>query len=144
MSFRSLCGQPERAAELARHALDMTLAPSRTHWVYQLDIQYLNGDYEAAIAAADHAQDVIWAVPAWRAAALAQLGRFEEAAVAVAETTAKIRANWFGDSSPTDEEIMKWMLHVFSFRRREDWEHLRDGWARASFPVGSIEYNELW
>jgi hypothetical protein len=39
---------------------------------------------------------------------------------------------------------MKWMLHVFSFRRREDWEHLRDGWARASFPVGSIEYNELW
>jgi DNA-binding SARP family transcriptional activator len=139
----AFCGQPARAAELARLALDMTLEPSRTHWVYQLDIQYLNGDYAAAMSAANHSQNIIWAVPAWRAAALAQLGRLDEAAIAAAETTAKIRANWFGAEPPTDEAIMKWMLRVFSFRRREDWEHLRDGWARASFPVGSIEFGDL-
>ncbi len=141
--MQAFCGQPDRAAELARLALDMTLAPSPTHWVYQLDILYLNGDYEAALTAADHSQGTIWAVPVWRAAALAQLGRLDEAANAAAEAIAKIRANWFGGGQPTDDEIMRWMLHVYSFRRREDWEHLRDGLARASLPVGSIDYCDL-
>ena len=70
-------GHPERAAELARLALDMTLAPSQTHWVYEVTIQYLNRDYEAAISAAEHSLNGVWAVPAWRTAALAQLGRLE-------------------------------------------------------------------
>jgi hypothetical protein len=39
--------------------------------------------------------------------------------------------------------MMKWLLHVYPFRRRADWEHLRDGLIRASFPVASIRYNEL-
>ncbi|MEA2738841.1 MAG: hypothetical protein QOH05_2148, partial [Acetobacteraceae bacterium] len=136
-------GQPERAAELARLALDLTLAPSRTHWVYQVTIQYLNGDYEAAVNAADHAQDGVWTVSAWRAAALAQLGRVEAAASEAEAFLRKIRANWFGTDPPTDEAIMKWMLHLFPFRRREDWVHLRDGLALASFSVGSVDYNDL-
>ena len=121
----------------------MTLAPSRPHWIYQSQIQYLNGEYEAAIIATDHAQNVIWPVPAWRAAALAQLGRVEEARVVAAETIAQIRANWFGSESPSDEVIIKWMLYAFSFTRRAAWEHLRDGWIKASLPVGSIEYDDL-
>ncbi len=139
----AFCGQPDRAAELARLALDMTLAPSRTHWVYQTDIQYLNGNYEAATVAADHSLDVLFGVPAWRAAALAQLGRLSEAMAAAAGFLARIRANWFGTGPPTDEAIMKWILHVYPFKRREDWEHLRDGLARASLPVGSIDYRDL-
>jgi DNA-binding SARP family transcriptional activator len=138
----AFCGQPRRAAELARLALDLTLAPSRTHWGYHTDIEYLNGDYEAAIIAADNSLDVLWAVPVWRAAALAQLGRVEEAATVAAGFLTRIRANWFGAGPSTDEAIMKWMLHVYSFRRREDWEHLRDGLSRASLPVGSIEYHD--
>jgi tetratricopeptide (TPR) repeat protein len=139
----AFCGQPRRAAELAQLALDMTLAPSRTHWVYQVDIQYLNGNYEAAIRAADNSLDVLWGVPAWRAAALAQLGRTEEAAAAAAGFIPRIRANWFGAGPPTDEAIVKWILDIYSFRRREDWEHLRDGLARASLRVGAIEYHDL-
>jgi DNA-binding SARP family transcriptional activator/TolB-like protein len=139
----AFCGQPKRAAELAQVALDMTLAPSRTHWVYQSDIQYLNGDYEAAIIAADNSMDVLWAVPGWRAAALAQLGRTEEAAIAAAGFITRIRANWFGDGPPTDKAIMRWMLDIYSFRRRADWEHLRDGLARASLPVASIAYPDV-
>lgn len=139
----AFCGQPERAAELAQHALDRTLAPSRTHWAYQMDIQYLNGDYEAALIAADQSLGVLWGVSAWRAAALAQLGRVTEAATAAAEFIAKVRTNWFGDGPPTNEAITKWMLHVYPFRRYEDWEHFRDGLARASLPVGAIEQHGL-
>jgi DNA-binding SARP family transcriptional activator/TolB-like protein len=139
----AFCGQPKRAAELARLALDMTLAPSRSHWAYQMDIQFLNGDYEAAISAADQSTDVLWTVPAWQAAALAQLGRVDEAAVAAGRFAARIRTRWFGTEPPTDEAIMRWMLHLYPFRRREDWEHLRDGLIRASLPVGSIDYQDL-
>jgi DNA-binding SARP family transcriptional activator/TolB-like protein len=139
----AFCGQPKRAAELARLALDMTLAPSRSHWAYQMDIQFLNGDYEAAISAADQSSDVLWTVPAWQAAAFAQLGRVDEAAVAAGRFTARIRTRWFGTEPPTDEAIMRWMLHLYPFRRREDWEHLRDGLDRASLPVGSIDYQDL-
>jgi tetratricopeptide (TPR) repeat protein len=141
--MRAFCGQPARAAELARLALDMTLAPSRTHWVYQTDIQYLNGDYAAAVNAADNARDVVWALPAWRAAALAQLGRREEAVASARRFISRVRDNWCGTGPPTDEAIMRWLLSIYSFRRREDWEHLRDGLMRASLPVGSIRYHDL-
>jgi DNA-binding SARP family transcriptional activator len=142
-SMTGFRGQPQRAAELARLALDMSLAPSRTHWAYQVTIQFLNGDYEAAIVASDHSMDVLWTMPAWRAAALAQLGRTEEAAAVAAGFIARIRENWFGTDPPDDAMITKWMLHLYPFRRREDWEHLRDGLRRASLPVGSIEFHDL-
>ena len=138
--MQAFCGQPERAAELARVALDMTFAPSRTHWVYEMDIQYMNGDYQAAIAAAENSLDIVWTVSAWRAAALAQLGRVNEAMKEAARFTGRIRANWFGTAPSSDEAIMKWMLHLYPFRRREDWEHLRDGLCRASLPAGAIHF----
>jgi DNA-binding SARP family transcriptional activator len=139
----AFCGRPARAAELARWALDMSLAPSRTHWVYQTDIEYLNSNYASAITASDRSLDVLWGVPAWRAAALGQLGRTEEASIVGAGFIHRIRANWFGIGPPTDEAILRWMLGIYSFKRREDWEHLRDGLVRASLPVGSIEYDDL-
>jgi len=48
-------GEPERAMELSRRALRLDLAPSRTHWAYQTAIQFLGGNYEASIEAADRA-----------------------------------------------------------------------------------------
>jgi len=45
----AFCGQYQRASELSQVALDMTLSPSLTHWAYQADIQFLSGNYEAAV-----------------------------------------------------------------------------------------------
>src|SRR5262249_45899426 len=75
----AFCGQYQRASELSPLALDMTLSPSLTHWAFQADIQFLSGNYQAALEAADRARDVIWGVPAWKTAALAHLGRTDEA-----------------------------------------------------------------
>ena len=138
----AFCGQPERASELAKVALDMTLAPSRTHWVYQADIQFLTGDYEATIVAADHAQNVTWAVSAWRAAALAHLGREREAAADAARFIDGIRANWFGTGPPTEEAIVNWFLHLYPMSRQADWERLRDGLTRAGLSTGSATYQQ--
>ncbi len=137
----AFCGQTQRSAEFARDALDMTLAPSRTHWAFQADIQFLSGRYDAAVEAADRAQDVLWAVPAWRAAALAHLGRTEEAAADAARFLERVRASWFGAEPATDETIMRWMLHLYPISRRADWERLRDGLHAAGVPTGGIDHH---
>jgi Flp pilus assembly protein TadD len=136
----AFCGDFERASELGQVALDMTMSPSRTHWVYQADIQFLGGNYAAAIQAMDRAQDVLWGVPAWRAAALAQLGRTTEAAAEGARFLSRVRANWFGDKPPTDEAIVRWLLHLYPIRRSADWERLRDGLQEAGLPTGGITH----
>ncbi len=134
-------GQPERAVEVAKQALDMAFAPSRTHWAYEADIQFLSGNYQAAIEAAEMAQDVLLAMPGWRAACLAHLGRNQEAAAEAQRFLARIRANWFGDQPATDEAIVRWMLHLYPINRREDWERLRDGLRAAGLPTGGTDHH---
>jgi DNA-binding SARP family transcriptional activator/TolB-like protein len=133
--LQAFCGNIKQASELGKMALDMTLSPSRTHWAYQADIQFLSGNYEAAIEAADRAQDVLWGVAAWRTAALAHLGRTAEAAAEGARFLSRTRANWFGAGPATDERIVQWWLHLYPIRRRADWERLRDGLRGAGLPA---------
>ena len=139
--LHAFCGNIKQASELGKMALDMTLSPSRTHWAYQVDIQFLSGNYEAAIEAADQAQDVLWGVAAWRTAALANLGRTAEAAAEGARFLSRTRANWFGAEPATDERIVRWLLHLYPIRRRTDWERLRDGLRGAGLPAeGEITF----
>ncbi len=138
----AFCGKIERAANLAREALDLTLAPSRTYWAYQTDIEYLRGSYQAAVDASEQAQDVLWGVPAWRAAALARLGRNEQAAAQIAQFIARVRANWHGAEPATDAAIMRWLLHLYPISRQEDWERLRDGLRAAGAPVEGSHHHE--
>ncbi len=133
-------GRHRIAPKLARQALDMRLVPSRTHWAFNVDIQFLSGNYQVALDAAERAQDVLWAVPAWRAAALAHLGRQQEAAAVGQRFLSRIRANWFGSEPATDEAIVRWVLHLYPFRRREDWQRLRDGLLGAGLPTDGIDY----
>ncbi len=135
--LHAFCGNTKQASELGKMALDLTLSPSRTHWAYQADIQFLSGNYEAAVEAADRAQDVLWGVAAWRTAALAHLGRTAEAAAEGARFLSRTRANWFGAEAATDERIIQWLLHLYPIRRRADWERLRAGLRAAGLPTGS-------
>ncbi len=138
----AFCGHSSRAHELAKVALDLTLSPTRTHWAYQADIEFLAGNYAAAVEAADRAQDVLWGVAAWRASALSQLGRHAEAAAEGQRFLARIRTNWFGEAEPTDEMIVRWLLHLYPIARPTDWARLRDGLRDASLPVGQMEHGE--
>jgi DNA-binding SARP family transcriptional activator/tetratricopeptide (TPR) repeat protein len=139
----AFCGKLDRAAELAALAMDMTLAPSLTHWAYQAEVHYLRGDYEAALHAADMSQNAIWDIPAWRAATFAMLGRAAEAEAEATRFIERIRLNWFGRQPATREAIMKWHLHIHPINRRDEWAHLRDGLARAGLPTDGIEHG-VW
>jgi DNA-binding SARP family transcriptional activator len=132
----AFCGRHQRATELCQAALDVRLSPIPVHWAYQLVIQFMSGNYQTAIEAADRAHDALWEVGAWRTAALAHLGRTTEASAEGKRFLSRIRANWFGAVPATDEAIVRWLLHISPIRQRADWERLRDGLLAAGLPTG--------
>jgi DNA-binding SARP family transcriptional activator/TolB-like protein len=137
----AFCGKTEQALALSETALDLMLSPSRTHWAYQVDIQFLGGKYEAAISAADQAQDILWGVAAWRTAALAHLGFMADAAAEGERFLSRVRANWFGLEPPADAAIVRWLLHLYPIRQPADWERLRDGLRAAGLPTEGVRYD---
>jgi DNA-binding SARP family transcriptional activator len=140
--FHAFCGQFERAQALADRALDMTLSPSRTHWAYDVSIKFLSGDYEGALRAANYAGDIIKTLPAWRAAALSRLGRHDEAATEATRFLAGIRQNWFGKALPSDEAILRWLLHLYPIRQEAEWQHLYEGLKGAGLWVSAAQFNQ--
>lgn len=136
----AFCGRSDRSAELVQLARDMALVPSKMHWAYLVDVHFLSGDYKAAVEASDHALDYHRTVRAWRAAALAQLGDTKAAAEEAKTFLQQVRQHWFGADPPTDDAILRWMLHLYPIARREDWERLRDGLGLAGMPVKGIDY----
>jgi DNA-binding SARP family transcriptional activator/TolB-like protein len=139
--FHAFCGHAERARELGAQAMEMTLFPGLTHWVYQGSICYLIGDDEGTIAALDRSQDVLTTLPAWRAAALANLGRTAEAREDVRRFYAMVRDNWFGEEAPTEETIGRWLLHLYPISRPETWGRLRAGLLAAGLPVAGCRHD---
>jgi DNA-binding SARP family transcriptional activator/TolB-like protein len=135
------CGDKSLAADLAAQSLSLTLAPSRLHWAYQVQIAYLRGEYTEAVEAADRAQDVMLGMIAWRAAALAHLGDKSAARETARRFMNIVRSSWVGEGPPTDEAIGRWLLHMFPIRNAADWDRLRDGVAAAGIPEGGARHH---
>jgi DNA-binding SARP family transcriptional activator/TolB-like protein len=137
----AFCASFDRARGLARDALDLSISPSASHWGYQATIHFLLGEYDGCVEAATQAGNVLSGLSAWVASALFHLGRPRDAAEEARRFLVRIRANWYGSLSPTDETIMRWLLHLYPIRRREDWERLRDGLAGAGVPVHGMDHH---
>jgi len=138
----AFCGSFDRANDLAAEALKLSLAPSRTHWGYQVGIRFLCGDYEGCVEAAARASDVIPNLPGWKASALFHLGLRDAAKEEARRFVALIRSKWFRAEQPDEEMIARWFLHLFPIRQKEGWERLRDGLAGAGVDVGTIQHHE--
>lgn len=139
--FHAFDGAHDRAAALAERALAAVLSPGKAHWAYQVSIAYLRGDDEATLDACDRAEDAIRTLPAWRAAALFNLGRKAAAAETAAEFLAGIRPHWFGEGGEaTDAAITAWLLHLYPISRAPTWERLRRGVAGAGLPTAGIVF----
>jgi hypothetical protein len=119
----------------------MTLTPMPAHWVYETSIRFLHGDNEGALLAADRANEALLTLPAWRAAALADLGRHEEAKREVQRFFAGARETWVGDQEPTDAMIGRWFMQVYPIGDRAVWQRLRDGVAAVGIPVAGLTFH---
>jgi DNA-binding SARP family transcriptional activator/TolB-like protein/tetratricopeptide (TPR) repeat protein len=136
--FHAFCGDADRAGELSSRAMEVTLVPTPGHWVYEASIRYLRGDDEGTLAAADRAEHVSLILPAWRAAAMANLGRTDEARRVVEQFYQGIRANWINDEPATDQMIGRWFLQLYPISRLATWERLRDGLSGLGIPVDGV------
>jgi hypothetical protein len=140
-TFHAFCGDTARAATLAAQAMEVTLSPSPSHWVCEASIRYLRGDDQGAVVAVDRARDALLTLPALRAAALFNLGRADEARIALQRFYAGVRANWIGDDPPTDRMIARWYLHLYPISDLATWQRLRDGMAAIGMPVEDLVHD---
>jgi DNA-binding SARP family transcriptional activator/TolB-like protein len=140
--FYALYGDDGRARELSALAMETTLALTPRHWVYEVNIRYLSGDDEGALAAADRTEDAVLTVMAWRSAALANLGRISAARREVERFHESVRANWINNEPATDQIICQWFLQSYPLRLRSTWQRLRDGLATAGFAVDGLTHAE--
>lgn len=138
--FHSFSARHEEARRLANQALEMTLAPSPTLWAYQVVIAYLRGDDRATVEACDRAEDVIRTLPAWRAAALHNLGDAAAARRDAQRFFELVRTAWAGPGPATEAAMGHWLLHQYPFSTEDNWERLRRGAAGAGIPAAGITF----
>ncbi len=120
--------------DAASHMVD----PMPIHWRYRTIVEHISGNYAASLAAADQATSCVPNELGWKVSALYHLGNKDEAARELKRFYALVAQRWCGSSSPNEEAMARWFLHLFPMRRTEDWEHLREGLAGAGAPVTGL------
>lgn len=89
-------------------------------WAYVSNIRFLAGDLAGGAEAAESAGAVAINLPAWRAAALAGLGRTQEAAAAWDEYLTLAEDDWSGDAPFSPDAALEWFLGLFPLKKPED------------------------
>lgn len=112
-------GDLRHALALADRTTIQKWANTPSVWAYHATIRVLSGDYAQAVAAAENAGTAILNIPAWKAAALFELGRPDEAAQAWGEFEAAARPGWVGAGPPTTDGLLGWFRASFPIRRRQ-------------------------
>jgi transcriptional regulator with XRE-family HTH domain len=136
--YCAFCGSIEQARLRAEQSLALSPVPSHLEWAYHAIIRFLCGDYAGALDAFSRAQSVVKTLPAWRAAALFELGQLVPAREEAQRFLNGIRLFWVGSSAPTDETVVRWVLQAHPIGVRARWEGLRHGLRGAGLPVEGI------
>ncbi|MEQ9178836.1 MAG: hypothetical protein RIF44_08995, partial [Nitratireductor sp.] len=131
----AFCGAKDLAKERVDAALKLGMTGQPLLWCYQVVCRFMCEDYEGAVWASTRSADAIYNVPAWSAAALAQLGRIDEARREARRFVELVAADRHGPAPPSDADVARWLLHSFPIRHVADWRRLRDGLRRADVPV---------
>ena len=127
----AFCGRVEQARAMADRILDIGLNIPPVYWAYQATTRFMCGEYEACIEAAERSADCISNIPGWKLAALALLGRTDEATSEAVRFAAMIQKQWYGPELANGTAIANWFLHCFPIREREALNRLREGFASA-------------
>ncbi|MBA5779112.1 hypothetical protein H2509_18435 [Stappia sp. F7233] len=122
-------GYREEAKAVAVELNERGMLISPLHWSYYVGIMFLSGDYQAAADTFVQMDSGYVGVEAWYVAALAKLGRAEEASAACKRMEQRIAGRWVADASPTSRDIFEWLSECFpiaDLRQRDElWDGLR-------------------
>jgi hypothetical protein len=136
--YCAFCGPIEQARLRAEQSLALSPAPSYPEWGYHAIIRFLCGDYVGTLEACDRANDATQTLPAWRAAALFELGQLGTARAEAQRFLNGIRSFWVGSAAPTDEAITRWLLQTHPISVSSRWEALRQSLRGAGLPVEGV------
>ena len=106
------CGALAQAREMAQASLDLDLGAARLHWGYRVSVALWSGDLDGAVAAARKADNAIPLTGGYEVAALAMLGREQEARAAWSAYAAWLRGRWRGKASPCDADLAAWFTEA--------------------------------
>ncbi|XSC48426.1 BTAD domain-containing putative transcriptional regulator [Bradyrhizobium sp. RDT10] len=138
--YSAICGSIEDARVRAERSLALSPAPSYLEWAYHGTVRFFCGDYEGTIEACDRAQGINKVLPAWRAAALFQLGERVQAQQEIQRFVNGLRSFWVGSSTPTDEAAARWVMQAHPISVKERWEALRQSLRGGGLPVDGITH----
>ena len=129
------CNDLDNAERLSKLALDIGLGVSKLHWSYQAGVRFILEDFRGCIDAANQAEDVVFYIGGWKAAACAITGDLDQARYESQKFAAAIRSNWFAEQQPDDEDVTRWLLHSFPIVSPRVLANLRRGLKLAGLPV---------
>jgi DNA-binding SARP family transcriptional activator len=141
--IHAYCGQYDRAKKLSSASLELTPVPRPSQMAYSSCINFLCSDYAGCVEAARHGLEASHGFSIWPCAALAHLGRHEEARVILQRAFECIAADWHGREPPTQQHMARWLLHMFPIAVKDDWERLAAGLSAAGAPTAGIEFG-VW
>lgn len=131
------CDDLQNAERLSKLALDIGLGVSKLHWSYQAGVRFILDDFSGCVEAADQAEDVVFYIRGWKAAACALNGDTDAARDETQKFLALVRGNWFADRQPDDALITQWLLHCFPIFSPRVQTNLQRGLKLAGLPVPS-------
>jgi DNA-binding SARP family transcriptional activator len=141
--FHAFTAKFDKARDLVGHAARLVVNPTPMHWVYVSTASYLCGDYSECISASRQSADAVWSNVAWRAAAQARLGLVGEAQVELRRFIDGLRPQWTGEEPATEQNMFRWLLHLYPIQHSAEWERLRAGLASAGAPVEGTSHG-IW
>lgn len=133
-------GRHDLARSLADAALEAAPLRNQSRWGYHAAIRLFAGDYEGALEAGILAADSHANSGAWRAAALAHLGRLPEARAEAERLVERLGRVWAAETSPDPLACARWVLGVLPTRHEAEWLRLRDGLALAGLPAAGLRW----
>ncbi len=133
----AFCDKMKRAQSLLSYLLDLNLSMEPVHWSYMAAAKFLAEDDEACVEMSKSAREISCDVPAWHAAALAHMGRLDEARAIAVRFRELVVKHWAGSHTPNDYEITTWILSCFPIRARSKWNRLRHGLELAGLKLPS-------
>jgi adenylate cyclase len=124
-------GQHELGISLARKAFWLSPVHPPYYSTYLATIYFVARRYEECLATALKVADLFPEIPAWQAAAAAQLGRMGEARRFAADFRRAVRRRWASRGACDDRAMIDWLSQIIMLREEDDADRLRHGLARA-------------
>lgn len=123
-------GHSDEAKAIAEELFERGMLISPLHWSYYVGIMFLSGSYQEAVDTFVQMDSGYVGVEAWYVAALAKLGRLDEASAARKRMEERIAARWVAGGRPTSRDMFVWLSECFPIadaRQKEElWSGLRD------------------